>query len=125
MDSEIKKKLGRDYTGLSTYEYLANHIDELKESEMDWLVENMLRADTTGQFDVSTARYFNAIDAARFSKAIDTLIKGAIEQDREHKYIGDLLSSIWGTDYASHVDELMAKDDNFRRIYKRMFAVGI
>lgn len=126
MDKEVLKKLSKDDSGLTTYEYIANHIDALNEEDMDSLVDNILNSDKSGQFAVSTARYLFAIDSNRFSKAIDTLIKGAIDRDRERKYIGDLLTSIWGVDYASRVAELQATDDNFRRIYKRMFpAVGI
>ena len=45
----------------------------------------------------------------------------AIEKDRERAYIGQLLAELWGEDYAEHADEISARDDNFRRIYKRLF----
>ena len=44
-----------------------------------------------------------------------------IEKDRERAYIGQLLAELWGEDYAEHADEISARDDNFRRIYKRLF----
>ena len=71
------------------------------------------------------ANNLNAIDKKKYASGIDTLVKAAIERDREHKYIPDLLSSLWGADYNMHVDELNAKDDNFRRIYKRVYQKGI
>jgi hypothetical protein len=74
---------------------------------------------------VSAARYLNAIDSEFYASQISRLIAAAIEKDREHRYIGDLLQGIWGTDYASRVDELNASDDNFRRIYKRLFPSGM
>lgn len=57
-----------------------------------------------------------------YADDISRLIAAAIDRDREHKYIADLLPSIWGEDYANHVDELSEADDNFRRVYKRVYA---
>ncbi len=124
MEDEIKKKLSKDQTGLLTYEYIANNINSIEE-EMPFLVDNMIHVDRNGQFVVSTARYLNAIDKEKYATAIDKLIKAAIDVDREHKYIADLLAGIWGADYADRADELKNSDDNFRRIYKRLFPVGI
>ena len=123
MSEEILKKLRKDEDGLATYEYIANNIGNC-EDFMPKLVENIIQVDRNGQFVVSTARYLHAIDKDKYAESIDTLIKAAIERDREHKYIPDLLSSIWGADYAERVEELN-KDDNFRRIYKRVFPKGI
>ncbi len=123
MSEEILKKLRKDEDGLATYEYIANNIGNCDDI-MPKLVENIIQVDRNGQFVVSTARYLHAIDKDKYADSIDTLIKAAIERDREHKYIPDLLSSIWGADYAERVDELN-KDDNFRRIYKRVFPKGI
>ncbi len=39
--------------------------------------------------------------------------------------IWDILPALWGEDYASHVAELSAADNNFRRIYKRLFPEAI
>ena len=123
MSEEILKKLRKDEDGLATYEYIANNIGNCDDI-MPKLVENIIQVDRNGQFVVSTARYLHAIDKDKYAESIDTLIKAAIERDREHKYIPDLLGSIWGADYAERVEELN-KDDNFRRIYKRVFPKGI
>lgn len=123
MNEDLKKALAADTDGLKSYEYLANHIDSAPEVIGD-IIENISRVDRTGQFAVSTARYLNAIDTAKFAPEISTLIGLAIEKDREHRYLGDLLVSIWGEDYASRADELNGSDDNFRRIYKRLFPKG-
>lgn len=124
MEEEIRKKLSKDPNGLLTYEYIANHINIIGD-EMNTLIDNMISVDKNGQFVVSTARYLHAIDSEKYATCIDRLIKAAIDHDREHQYIIDLLAAIWGADYAEHVDELKLSDDNFRRIYKRVFPVGI
>ena len=123
MNSDLKKILNSDTDGLVSYEYLANHIDSCQDVIND-IIENIIRVDKTGQFDASTARYLNAIDKETFAEYISKLIAAAIEKDREHRYLGDLLQGIWGEDYTEHIDELNAKDDNFRRIYKRLFPKG-
>lgn len=124
MTEEIKKQLSGDADGLLTYEYIANHIDTCLD-DIDFLVDNMINVDLSGQFVVSAARYLSAIDPVAFSTAISRLIAAAIEKDRERRYIGDLLESIYGADYRQRADSLSASDDNFRRIYKRMFSTGI
>ena len=124
MIEELESKLAKDTNGLLTYEYIANHINSIDEIMPD-LVENMIRVDKTGQFVVSTARYLHAIDPKKFSQSIDTLIKAAIEKDRNRAYLADLVASIWGTDYKERAAELNASDDNFRRIYKRLYPVGM
>lgn len=121
MTHEALKLLAKDDTGLATYEYLANHIDSI-DDDMPTVVDSMLRADSTGQFSVSAARYLAAIGLERFRPHIDLLIEGAIDKDREHRYIADLLPSIWGADYEAKADELVLTDNNFRRIYKRLTA---
>lgn len=120
MEEEARKKLSADPDGLLTYEYIANHIDTV-EPELPWLVENMEKVDLTGQFVISAARYLFAIDPAAFAPHIDRLIKSGIEKDREHRYLGDMLRQMYGPDYAERSEELSATDDNFRRIYKRLF----
>lgn len=123
MEEEARKKLSADPDGLLTYEYIANHIDTV-EPELPWLVENMERVDLTGQFVISAARYLFAIDPAAFAPHIDRLIKSGIEKDREHRYLGDMLRQMYGPDYAERSEELSASDDNFRRIYKRLFPIS-
>lgn len=123
MTEDIKKILGKDPDGLLTYEYIANHIGSIDDI-LDDLVENMIEVDLSGQFTVSAARYLFAIDAEKYHNAVSRLVAAAIEKDRERRYIGDLLT-LWGEDYQEHVAELNANDDNFRRIYKRLYPTGI
>lgn len=119
MDQELKKHLSQDPDGLLTYEYIANHIGACDEI-MGELVDNMITVDSTGQFVASAARYLSAIDAEHYSSEISRLISTAIDKDRERRYLPDLVTSIWGEDYAERAEELSANDDNFRRIYKRI-----
>lgn len=119
MEQDLKKKLSQDPDGLLTYEYIANHIGTCDDI-MDELVDNMILVDGTGQFVVSAARYLYAIDSQLYAPFINKLIAAAIEKDREHKYLAELIQSIWGPDYEANAEELSATDDNFRRIYKRL-----
>lgn len=124
MDEELKKKLSSDPDGLLTYEYIANHIGGCDEI-MEELVENMIKVDTSGQFVASAARYLAAIEPERYASNISTLIAAAIDKDRERKYLPDLISGIWGSDYESKAAELSEADNNFRRIYKRINPTGV
>lgn len=123
MNEDTKKKLVKDPDGLLTYEYIANHIGDC-DSDMAWLVDNMIRIDSTGQFLVSASRYLAAIDREKYSGEIDRMVRSAIELDRERRYLADLLPSLWGADYIDRAAELAAADDNFRRIYKRIHPAG-
>lgn len=123
MEEEIRKKLTADPDGLLSYEYIANHIDTV-EPDLPWLVDNMIRVDLTGQFVISAARYLYAIDPQAFAEAIDRLIKAGIDKDRERRYLGDLLRQMYGAGYTERAAELSATDDNFRRIYKRLYPVS-
>lgn len=123
IDVDVKNKIEKDPDGLLTYEYIANNVDSCYD-DMDFLVANMIKVDLSGQFLASAARYLYAIDAERYSKYISQLIASVIEKDREHRYLPDLIQGIWGEDYAQRVDELN-KDDNFRRIYKRLYPTGM
>lgn len=120
IDESLKKQLEADPDGLSTYEYIANHIDNCAE-DMDTLVDNMARVDLTGQFIISAARYLHAIDAEGFAPYIDRLVAFGIEKDRERRYLGALMEQFYGPDYTEKAAELSAADNNFRRIYKRLF----
>lgn len=124
MDQELKNRLSKDPDGLLTYEYIANNIDHI-DNDIEALTENMIAVDSCGQFCVSAARYLHALAPERFHNAVDSLIKAAIDKDRGRDYIGQLLPAIWGSDYADRVAELNASDDNFRRIYKRIYPSGI
>lgn len=116
-----KLKLKQDPDGLLTYEYIANHIDDLDDDDLNLLVDNMNVVDLSGQFLASAARYLNAIDATRYAQAVEKLVAATIDKDREHRYLPDVLNGIYGSDYHSRATELSAKDNNFRRIYKRLY----
>lgn len=120
MTETDKKKLAADTDGLLTYEFIANNIGA-EDLDIDWLVDNMIRVDSVGQFTASAARYLNAINPGLFAAQIDRLIAATIEKDREHRYLLLLVQGIWGDDYAQRASELSATDNNFRRIYKRLF----
>lgn len=124
MEEGLKKKLAKDPNGLLTYEYMANNIDQI-DMILPELVGNIITVDRNGQFIASAARYLHAIGAEKYAGAIDTLIKAAIDKDREHRYLADLISGIWGDDYRDHAEELCQNDDNFRRIYKRLYPTSI
>ncbi len=124
MDNNVKKMLNADPDGLLTYEYIANHIG-LCDDDMPALVDNIIRVDKSGQITVSAALYLHATGAQKHSEFVDKLIAASLEKDREHKYIIDLLPGIWGADYKEHAEELSRTNDNFRRIYKRIYAQGI
>lgn len=124
MTQDNKKELEKDPDGLLTYEYLANNIADIDE-DLDFLVENMIRVDGNGQFAVSAARYLHAIDSELFEGAINRLVSAAIDKDRERAYIGALLDSLYGSDYKERAEELITTDNNFRRIYKRLYPKGI
>lgn len=124
MDEDLKKKLAADPDGLLTYEFLANNIGSV-DAIMDEIIDNMIAVDHNGQFSVSAARYLNALDAAKYAPHISRLIAAAIDKDRERSYIAQLLPEIWGTDYAERAESLSAADNNFRRIYKRVYPKGI
>lgn len=123
IDDNDKKRLEADADGLATYEYIANHIETMAD-DIDYLIDNMSRADLTGQFLISAARYLFAIDRVAFGPAIDRLVGLGIDKDRERNYIGALMEQFYGADYADRAAELSAADNNFRRIYKRLNPQG-
>lgn len=118
--NQIIKDLENDTDGMATYEYIVNNFETCAEL-MPELVENLIRVDLSGQFLASSARFLAAVDRDTFSPWLSPLIEGAIAKDRERRYIGSLLEAIWGSDYMEKAEELKASDDNFRRIYKRIF----
>lgn len=120
MTDDDLKTLRQDPDGLLTYEYLANNIEEC-DKDLDALIENLVRVDLNGQFLASTARYLNAIDSGRYAAPIRRLVAATIDKDREHRYLPDILTAVYGYDYADRAAELSKSDDNFRRIYKRLF----
>lgn len=120
MMNQILKNLENDSDGMATYEYIANNFETCLEL-MPELIENLVRVDHTGQFLASSARFLSAVDKDKFSNWIPPLVEGAISKDRERRYIGSLLEAIWGADYKERAEQLKATDDNFRRIYKRIY----
>ncbi len=123
--SDILKNLTGDQDGMATYDYIVNNVETCIDS-MPELVDNLRRVDISGQFLASTARFLCAVDREKFSGWIQPLVEGAIEKDRERRYIGSLLQAIWGADYKERAEELKASDDTFRRVYKRVYpAEGI
>ncbi len=121
IDETDMQALRQDPDGLLTYEYMANHIDTLDGEALDRLVDNMISVDLSGQFLASAARYLHAIDADGYAPAVDRLVAATIDKDREHRYLPDVLVSLYGQDYHSRAAELSASDNNFRRIYKRLY----
>ncbi len=121
LTEEQLKRLSSDIDGLATYEFIANNIENLTEEEIEALASNMIKVDMSGQFTASAARYLNAINSEMYASVVRRLVAATIDRDREHRYIVDLLPAIWGADYAERADELKASDNNFRRIYKRLF----
>lgn len=123
MNEDVLKKLKKDEDGLATYEYIANNIGSC-DCDMPELVDNIIKVDRNGQFIVSTARYLAAIDKEKYSDSISKLLDASIEKDRDRKYMPSLLASIWGEDCVEKAEELSASDNNFRRIYKRVYPKG-
>ncbi|MDE6317611.1 MAG: hypothetical protein K2L73_04345 [Muribaculaceae bacterium] len=124
MEEKIIKELEKDVDGLATYEYLANNV-EVIDDDLDCLTDNLIKVDANGQFLVSAARFLAAVDKERFAVAIDRMVAAAIDKDRERAYIGSLLQSLYGADYLERAEELRVSDNNFRRIYKRLYPKGI
>ena len=124
MTEDEKKRLTSDADGLSTYEYIANHIGT-PALDIDWLTENLIRVDSNGQFTGSAARYLNAIDSQGFAPNISKLIEATIDKDREHRYLMPLMLGIYGEDCDSRAKEISAVDNNFRRIYKRLYPTSV
>lgn len=106
--------------GLEAYQYLIDHCETCGD-EIAEHIAKLRSVDNTGQFLASAARYLAALDREKFEPWITSIIEGAIEKDRERRYIGSLLQAIWGEDYKDRAEELKASDNNFRRIYKRIF----
>lgn len=114
------KNLVKDSDGMMTYDYIVNHVAECID-DMDFLTDNLRNVDSTGQFLASSARFLASINREAFQPWISLLIESAIDKDRERKYIWSLLEAIWGKDYQENAERLKMEDDNFRRIYKRIY----
>ena len=121
MTEDVIKILRQDTDGLISYEYLANNIDSISAEDLKLLIENMTGVDMNGQFLASAARYLQAIDPDRFEEPIRSLTAATIDKDREHRYLPDLMISLYGEDYRQKAPQLVLTDNNFRRIYKRLY----
>lgn len=110
--------------GMEIYEYIVNNVEDCRD-RLDNLIMELKKADSSGQFLASTARFLAAVDRETFDEFLPQLIEGAIERDRERRYIGQLLEAIWGVDYKERAEELSATDDVFRRLYKRVYPSGV
>ncbi|MBD5211474.1 MAG: hypothetical protein HDS77_09500 [Bacteroidales bacterium] len=124
MEEKIINELEKDVDGLATYEFIANNVEAI-DDDLDCLTDNLIKVDGNGQFLVSAARFLAAVDKERFAAAIDRMVAAAIDKDRERAYIGCLLESLYGADYLERAEELRVSDNNFRRIYKRLYPKGL
>lgn len=121
MTEDDKKRLRLDPDGLLSYEYLANNIGSCTPEDIAELIDIMRTVDLSGQFLASAARYLHAIDAEGFAEPVRVLVASTIDKDREHKYLPALLTSLYGSDCLENSARLCAADDNFRRIFKRLY----
>lgn len=120
MLKEEIKKIEHEKDELKTYEFLANHLYDMDDEDLSRIVNVLDNADRSGQYLASGVRYMKAMDSERFGEHIRRMTSLIIDRDREHKYIGDLISFLYGAEYYDHVEEL-SSDNNFRRMYKRLF----
>lgn len=125
MTKEDISRLEKDPDGLITYEYLANHLENMSAEELDAVIDNMARVDLSAQYLASGARYLHALDGDFFATQVKRMVALTIDRDREHRYIADLMTAIYGTDYTARAVELATDDNNFRRMYKRLYPEGI
>ena len=115
-----EKELEHNSDGMAIYDYIVNHTPECID-EMDTLTEKLIAEDRSGKYVASAIKFLVSIDNQDYRKWIYSLLEAAIQKDRERRYIGGLLEVVWGPDYNEHVEELNRTDDNFRRIYKRVY----
>ena len=120
------EEFNRDFVedGMAIYEYIVDNA-ESDNLQMGDVIMKLKSVDTTGQFFASAARYLAALDRPRFEQWLGQLVECAIEKDRDRRYIGSLLEALWGADYKERAEELKVTDDNFRRIYKRLYESSV
>lgn len=106
---------------MDIYDAMVNNVTTGEDFDMDESIRMLGDHDDTGQFLTSAARFLAAMDLTKFAPEIEKLIALAIPKDRERKYIGSLLEAVWGHDYKQKAMILRETDDNFRRIYKRIY----
>ena len=119
-EQEIKTLKDADSDGLLTYEYIANNIGDC-DADIPQLAEVLRDVDPTGQFTASAARFLNAINPTEYADTVRQLVAATIDRDRERRYLPELMESLYGTDYEKRAAELSAADNNFRRMYKRLY----
>lgn len=113
-----------DQAAMECYEQIVDNA-ETEGFDIVNAVEKLKETDMSGQFLCSTARYLSAVDDEKYHKWIAPLVEAAIDKDRDRKYIGSLLQALWGEDYMNRSASLCETDNNFRRIYKRIFPTGV
>ncbi|MBD5205434.1 MAG: hypothetical protein HDS71_02065 [Bacteroidales bacterium] len=106
--------------GLEAYQLIVDNCETCGD-ELSEYVARLRSVDNSGQFLTSAAIYLAALDRDKFNPWLTPIIEGAIEKDRERRYIGSLLQAIWGEDFMDNVEKLSETDNNFRRIYKRIY----
>ena len=121
--SEPNQTIPSEADGMAIYESIVNNVDDCHD-KLDNLIMDLKKADPTGQFLASTARFLAAVAREQFDEFLPPLIEAAIERDRERRYIPQLLEAIWGKDYSDRREELRGTDDVFRRLYKRVYPEG-
>ena len=120
-EKEIKELKDRDKDGLLIYESIANNAGQ-DDDCLPELCEALTQVDHSGQFTASAARFLHAVDADAYADLVRPLVAATIDLDRERKYIGDLFQSLYGPVDGLDVEAMSAADNNFRRMYKRLFA---
>lgn len=105
---------------MGVYERIVN-AESTTPEQLPELAAELIACDDSGQYLCSSARYLGALNAEGYAPLINRLVASAIERDREHKYISQLLPALWGDDFMEKATSLRLSDDNFRRIFKRIY----
>lgn len=124
MTKDDLTKLQNNPDGLKAYEYLVNNLDTLTPDVLDQIVDIIITADPTGQYLTSSSRFLNAIDSQAYAPQVKRMVALVIDRDREHRYIPDLIEALYGPDYKENASRLATDDNNFRRMYKRLYPEG-
>lgn len=120
-EKEIKELKERDKDGLLIYESIANNAGQ-DDACLPELCEALAAVDHSGQFTASAARFLHAVNAEAYDAIVRPLVSATIDLDRERKYLGDLFQSLYGPVEDLDVEAMSAADNNFRRMYKRLYA---
>ena len=124
MTQEEIKNLEKDADGMKTYEFLVNNIESLTDEQLTDVIDNLAQKDHSGQYLASGVKYMNAINANKYRSHIQKMTSMTIDRDREHHFLGDLIQNLYGEDYYNRVEQYK-DDDNFRRMYKRLYPTGV